>query len=35
MSLLQWWLSLLDAAPRSPLGEDWLPDDDLLSEGPS
>jgi hypothetical protein len=34
MSLLRWWLDLLDASPRSPLHEDWLPEDDLLSDYP-
>jgi hypothetical protein len=33
MSVLTWWLDLLsDVAPRSRLREDWLPDDDLLSD---
>jgi hypothetical protein len=33
MRLLRWWLNLFsDAAPRRPLREEWLPDDDLLSQ---
>jgi hypothetical protein len=31
MSLIRWWLDLLDAVPRSPLREESLPEDDLLS----
>jgi len=34
MRILRWWLGLLESAPHSPLHEDWLPDDDLLSDQP-
>ena len=34
MSLIRWWLDLLDAVPRSPLREDSLPEDELLAEHP-